>query len=242
MMKQLGVILAGGSGSRLGELTKVTNKHLLPVGNVPMVYHPIKKLVEVGITNIMLITSTEHMGDFISLLGSGKRLGCNLTYRVQEEAGGIAQALSIAKSDYEDTQYIVLLADNIFTKPLTDLISMARISEYYAGVYIYRILDNHRFGVPEICYDNLIVNIEEKPLSPKSGYAIPGIYFYPPDVFDVIKTLKPSARNELEITDVNNFYAKAKRLQHITLTGFWTDAGTPSSYWLANKVMNESNN
>jgi glucose-1-phosphate thymidylyltransferase len=231
-----GVILAGGKGTRLGELTKVTNKHLLPVGPFPMVYHPLKKLVGAGIRDILLVSGTEHMGDFVELLGSGKDHGCNLTYRVQDEAGGIAQALGLAALFCQGVRALVLLGDNIFLDPLHDLLRAAEAAVNDAFVLLKRVPDPQRYGVAELQGDR-ILSIEEKPKKPKSDSAVAGIYLYPPDVFDVIRTLKPSGRGELEITDVNRHYLEQGRLRHRPLDGYWTDAGTLESLATANQLV-----
>jgi glucose-1-phosphate thymidylyltransferase len=237
-MTTRGVILAGGKGTRLGELTKVTNKHLLPVGPYPMVYHPMKKMVGAGLTDLLLVSGTEHMGDFVELLGSGKDHGCRLTYRVQDEAGGIAQALGLAEQFCHDGRTLVILGDNIFYDPLKDIIAAADQKPDWARVFLKQVPDPQRYGVAEVRGDS-IVSIEEKPKKPKSDYAVAGIYLYPPDVFGVIKTLKPSARGELEITDVNRYYLEKGRLGHSLLRGYWTDAGTLESLAHANTLVNE---
>ncbi len=231
-----GVILAGGKGSRLGELTKVTNKHLLPVGPYPMVYHPLKKLIGAGVREVLLVSGTEHMGDFVELLGSGREHSCSLTYRVQDEAGGIAQALGLAELYCRDARSLVLLGDNIFLDPLADLVAAAEGKPDQAWVMLKQVHDPQRYGVAELRGD-AVVGIEEKPEKPKSDYAVSGIYLYPPDVFDVIKTLRPSGRGELEITDVNNHYLKQGRLGHCLLRGYWTDAGTFESLAHANQLV-----
>jgi glucose-1-phosphate thymidylyltransferase len=237
-MKLRGVILAGGKGTRLGELTKVTNKHLLPVGPYPMVYHPLKKLIGAGIKDIMLVSGTEHMGDFVELLGSGKAYGCTLTYRVQDEAGGIAQALGLAELFCQGSSCVVILGDNIFCDPLGLFLRDAEKAADHAWVALQRVPDPQRYGVAEI-QGNRILSIEEKPAKPKSEYAVAGIYLYPPDVFDVVRTLRPSARGELEITDVNRHYLEQKRLGFTHLNGYWTDAGTLESLAHANKLVGE---
>jgi glucose-1-phosphate thymidylyltransferase len=237
-MTTRGVILAGGKGTRLGELTKVTNKHLLPVGPYPMVYHPMKKMVGAGLTDLLLVSGTEHMGDFVELLGSGKDHGCRLTYRVQDEAGGIAQALGLAEQFCHDGRTLVILGDNIFYDPLKDIIAAADQKPDRARVFLKQVPDPQRYGVAEVRGD-AIVSIEEKPKHPKSDFAVAGIYLYPPDVFGVIKTLKPSARGELEITDVNRYYLEKGRLGHSLLRGYWTDAGTLESLAHANTLVNE---
>ncbi len=234
-----GVILAGGKGTRLGELTKVTNKHLLPVGELPMVYHPLKKLVGAGIKDILLVSGTEHMGDFVELLGSGRAHGCALTYRVQDEAGGIAQALGLAELFCKDARCAVILGDNIFLDPLKPLLTESRKSPDHAWVALKEVHDPSRYGVAEL-NGKRVVGIEEKPAKPKSNYAVAGIYIYPSDVFEVIRTLKPSRRGELEITDVNRHYLEKGRLGWSMLNGYWTDAGTHDSLLRANELVREA--
>ena len=231
-----GVILAGGKGTRMGDLTRVTNKHLLPVGAWPMVYHPLKKLTGAGLTDILLVSGTEHMGDFVELLGSGKDHGCRLTYRVQDEAGGIAQALSLAELFCTNSRACVLLGDNVFHMPLGPILDDANKHPDWAWIGLKRVPDPGRYGVAELS-GNRVAGIEEKPKNPKSDTAVVGIYIYPADVFDVIKTLKPSARGEYEITDVNNHYLKAGRMGYSILEGYWTDAGTLDSLDYANELV-----
>jgi glucose-1-phosphate thymidylyltransferase len=238
-MQIRGIILAGGKGTRLGELTKVTNKHLLPVGPYPMVYHPLKKLVGAGIRDIMLVSGTEHMGDFVELLGSGREHNCNLTYRVQDEAGGIAQALGLAELFCHNSRCVVILGDNIFHDRLVALVNDANGHPDRAWIALKRVPDPGRYGVAELD-GNRVVGIEEKPTKPKSDCAVAGIYIYPEDVFAVIKTLKPSGRGELEITDVNRHYLEKGRLGYTVLSGYWTDAGTPDSLLLANELVQKS--
>lgn len=233
-----GIILAGGKGSRLGELTKVTNKHLLPVGPLPMVYYPLKKMTGIGIKEILLVSGTEHMGDFVELLGSGREHGCNLTYRVQDEAGGIAQALGLAEHFARDARSVVILGDNIFQDSLHALMKDADVQANAAWVALKRVPDPGRYGVAELD-GNRVKSIEEKPAKPKSDCAVAGIYVFPPDVFDVVRTLKPSRRGELEITDVNNHFLKENRLGSSILSGYWTDAGTPDSLLHANQLVRE---
>ncbi len=229
-----GIILAGGTGSRLYPLTKVTNKHLLPVGDKPMIYHPIEKLIEVGIEEILIVTGTDHMGDVVNLLGSGKDFGCRFTYKVQDEAGGIAQALGLAENFAGDEPVVVILGDNIFEASLTKAV------ENYPGrgaqILIQEVQDPHRYGVAELDGSS-VISIEEKPQNPKTNYAVTGIYFYDSKVYECIKTLKPSGRGELEITDVNNFYIQQGEMKSSVLEGWWTDAGTPDSYKHANKLV-----
>lgn len=229
-----GIVLAGGTGSRLFPLTKVTNKHLLPVGNKPMIYHPIEKMIEVGIEEILIVTGTDHMGDVVNLLGSGKDFGCKFTYKVQDEAGGIAQALGLAENFAGDEPVLVILGDNIFEH------SLRKATQHYPGkgsqILIQEVHDPQRYGVAELDGDR-VISIEEKPENPKSNYAVTGIYFYDSKVFECIKTLKPSGRGELEITDVNNFYISQGEMVSSVLEGWWTDAGTPESYKHANKLV-----
>ena len=234
-----GVVLAGGKGTRLGELTKVTKKHLLPVGPVPMVYHPLRKLVGAGVRDVLLVAGTEHMGDFVELLGSGLAHECTLTYRVQDEAGGIAQALGLSELFCHDVTCAVILGDNIFYDPLGPLLEAAARQPDHAWVALKRVPDPQRYGVAEMQGER-IVSIEEKPAQPKSDLAVAGIYLYPPDVFSIIKTLRPSARGELEITDVNRWYLEQGRLGFSLLQGYWTDAGTMESLALANMLVRES--
>lgn len=236
-MTTRGVILAGGKGSRLGELTKVTNKHLLPVGPIPMVYHPLKKMTGAGLRDLLLVSGTEHMGDFVELLGSGKDHGCTLTYRVQDEAGGIAQALGLAELFCRDVRSLVILGDNIFYDSLKDYLAAADQKPDWAWVLLKQVSDPQRYGVAEV-RGQAIVGIEEKPKNPKSDFAVAGIYLYPPDVYNVVKKLKPSARGELEITDVNRWYLEQGRLGSSVLQGYWTDAGTLESLAHANQLVN----
>jgi glucose-1-phosphate thymidylyltransferase len=214
----------------------VTNKHLLPVGAWPMVYHPLKKLTGAGIQDILLVSGTDHMGDFVELLGSGKDHGCRLTYRVQDEAGGIAQALGLAEQFCMGSRSCVLLGDNIFRDPLNPLVEKASARPDWAWIGLKRVPDPGRYGVAELDGDK-VVGIEEKPKEPKSDTAVVGIYIYPPDVFSVVKTLKPSGRGELEITDVNTFYLKQGRMGYSILDGYWTDAGTLDSLDYANELV-----
>ncbi|MFN3821099.1 MAG: sugar phosphate nucleotidyltransferase [bacterium] len=220
-----GIVLAGGTGSRLYPLTKVTNKHLLPVGGKPMIYHPIEKLVNAGIDEILIVTGVEHMGDVVSLLGSGADFGCRFTYKVQDQAGGIAQALGLAENFAHGDLMSVILGDNIFQDPINPFVDDFIRQGKGAKVLLKEVPDPHRFGVAELDGDR-IVRIEEKPKVPKSRWAVTGIYFYDSEVFDIIRALKPSARGELEITDVNNSYIARGELSWGILKGWWTDAGT----------------
>jgi len=231
-----GVILAGGTGSRLMPLTKVTNKHLLPVGRKPMIYYPVEKLASAGIRQILVVTGVEHMGDVVSLLGSGREFGCEFTYKVQDEAGGIAQALGLAEEFAHSAPMAVILGDNIFWANLKRYVDRFTAQAQGARILLKQVPDPWRFGVAEVA-DGKIISIEEKPKQPKSNYAVTGIYFYDPTVFDIIKTLKPSARGELEISDVNNTYLKQGRLTYDILEGWWSDAGTFESLTRVNELV-----
>jgi glucose-1-phosphate thymidylyltransferase len=231
-----GIILAGGTGSRLFPLTKVTNKHLLPVGREPMIFHPVRKLTEAGIEEILIVTGVDHMGDVVNLLGSGKEFNCRFTYKVQDEAGGIAQALGLAKNFAGNDLLCVILGDNIFEAPIRPFVDAFQKQAKGARLVLKEVHDPQRYGVAEV-EGTRVVRIVEKPKEPKSDLAVLGIYFYDPAVFEVIKTLKPSARGELEITDVNNHYVKAGTLGWDKLTGWWTDAGTFESLHAANELV-----
>jgi len=224
-MNLRGVVLAGGTGSRLRPLTKVTNKHLLPVGQKPMIYYPIEKLIGIGIEEILIVTGVEHMGDVVGLLGSGREFGCRFTYKVQDEAGGIAQALGLAENFANQQGLAVILGDNIFQANLKVYAQRFLAQPAGARLLLKRVSDPYRFGVAEI-RDGKVIGIEEKPAHPKSDHAIIGVYFYDAGVFDIIRTLKPSGRGELEITDVNNAYIGTGQLACDVLEGWWTDAGT----------------
>jgi glucose-1-phosphate thymidylyltransferase len=231
-----GIILAGGTGSRLFPLTKVTNKHLLPVGREPMIFHPVKKLTEAGIGEILIVTGVEHMGDVVTLLGSGREFGCRFTYKVQDEAGGIAQALGLAENFAGVDPCCVILGDNVFQEPITPFVEAFRKQKQGARLLLKQVHDPQRYGVAET-EGSRVTRIVEKPKEPKSDLAVVGIYFYDNAVFSIIKTLKPSGRGELEITDVNNHYLAAGTLQSDRLTGWWTDAGTFDSLHAANELV-----
>jgi glucose-1-phosphate thymidylyltransferase len=234
-----GVILAGGTGSRLFPLTKVTNKHLLPVGKCPMIYYPLAKLKESGITEILIVTGKEHMGEVVSLLGSGTDLGLDLTFRVQDQAGGIAQALGLAENFANGEKIVVILGDNIFEDSIRDFVTEFDRQENGAKILLKEVHDPERYGVAEL-EGAKVVSIEEKPKQPKSNWSVTGIYLYDSAVFNIIKTLKPSGRGELEITDVNNAYVKMQTLTSNKFLGWWTDAGTFSSLNHANNLIKES--
>lgn len=233
-----GIILAGGTGSRLFPLTKVTNKHLLPVGKYPMIFHSVSKLKQAGITDVLVVTGKEHMGDVVSLLGSGSEMGVSFTYKVQDEAGGIAQALGLAEQFIHDDQMVVILGDNVFTDDISPYVNNFKKQQIGAKILIQEVQDPKRFGVPEL-QGNRIISIEEKPQNPKSNYAVTGIYMFDHKVFEIVKTLKPSVRGELEITDVNNAYIERGELTYDTLGGWWTDAGTHSSLARANELAKD---
>ncbi|MCM3288518.1 sugar phosphate nucleotidyltransferase [Paenibacillus sp. MER 180] len=233
-----GIILAGGTGSRLYPLTKVTNKHLLPVGKYPMIFHSVNKLKQAGIQDILIVTGKEHMGEVVNLLGSGRDMGVCFTYKVQDEAGGIAQALDLAEHFVGNDQMIVILGDNVFEDDITDYVENFRVQKNGAKILLQEVHDPQRYGVAELEGD-IIVSIEEKPKQPKSNFAVTGIYMFDSAVFEIIKTLKPSGRGELEITDVNNAYIQRKELTFDVLNGWWTDAGTHASLQRANELAKE---
>ncbi len=230
-----GIVLAGGTGSRLFPLTKVTNKHLLPVGRKPMIFHPIEKLLEAGIDEILIVTGLEHMGHIVNLLGSGASMGCRFTYKVQDEAGGIAQALALAENFAHDDAVTVILGDNIFEDPIVDFVKDFAKQDGGAKIILKEVDDPHRFGVAELSGDH-VIGIEEKPKSPKSNWAVTGIYIYDGEVFNIIRTLKPSHRGEYEITDVNNVYIEDSKMTYGFFRGWWTDAGTFESLRRADEL------
>ncbi|WP_409344205.1 sugar phosphate nucleotidyltransferase [Paenibacillus sp. MBLB4367] len=230
-----GIILAGGTGSRLYPLTKVTNKHLLPVGKYPMIFHSVSKLKEADIKDILIVTGKDHMGDVVNLLGSGTELGVSFTYKVQDEAGGIAQALGLAKHFVGTDQMVVILGDNVFSDSITPYVKNFKEQKFGAKILLQEVHDPQRYGVAEL-NGTRIVSIEEKPKSPKSSFAVTGIYMYDNKVFDIVKTLAPSDRGEMEITDVNNAYINRNQLSYDVLLGWWTDAGTHSSLARANEL------
>lgn len=230
-----GVLLAGGTGSRLYPLTKVTNKHLLPVGRFPMIYYPLGKFMAAGITDILIVTGVEHMGDVVNLLGSGRHWEARFTYRVQDEPGGIAQALGLAEDFVDAAQVVAILGDNIFEADIAPFVQAFQAQEHGARLLLKRVPDPERYGVAEV-QDGCVVGIEEKPQTPKSSLCVTGIYMYESGVFDVIRSLRPSSRGELEITDVNKHYLASGTLRYDELPGWWTDAGTMESLRLANEL------
>lgn len=219
-----GIILAGGNGTRLRPLTLSTNKHLLPVWNKQMIYYPLQTMLDAGIKDVLIISGQEHAGHFVELLGSGSRFNARFTYKVQDEAGGIAQALGLAKDfiGKDEKPFLVLLGDNIFEDELK--VNLKEISQ--AKVFLKKVKDAYRFGVVNFDYNKDIEFIVEKPKDKKEGYAVTGAYVYYRDVFDLISRLKPSGRGELEITDINNHYANLRILDYDILEKFWSDAGT----------------
>lgn len=231
-----GVILAGGKGLRLYPLTKVTNKHLLPVGKEPMILNPVRKLIEAGIKDILIVTSTEHMGSIVNLLGSGAEYECSFTYKVQEEAGGIAHALALAENFANNDKICVILGDNITTASLKPFVEKFGNQEKGALVLLKKVDDPSRYGVAVID-EHQVIEIEEKPQNPRSNFAVIGYYMYDSRVFDIIRGLTPSARGEYEITSVNNEYVKRGELQCEVLDGDWTDAGTFESLHYASKML-----
>lgn len=231
-----GVILAGGTGSRLMPLTKVTNKHLLAVGKKPMIYYPVEKLISAGIKEILIVTGVEHMGDVVNLLGSGRDFSCRFTYKVQDKAGGIAQALALAEGFSDNNGLVAILSDNIFKASLKPYLQKFSSQKKGARVLLKKVPNPQRFGVAEIS-GGRVIKIIEKPKKPKTNYAVTGIYFYDRTVFDIIRTLKPSGRGELEITDVNNAYISRNQLEYDILAGWWTDAGTFESLSKANELV-----
>jgi glucose-1-phosphate thymidylyltransferase len=233
-----GVILAGGTGSRLSPLTKVTNKHLLPVYNRPMIYYPLQTLVNAGITEIMIVTGGKGAGDFLRLLGNGKEFGLkHLDYTYQEGEGGIADALRLAEHFADHDSICVVLGDNIVERSIGDAVKAFRTNgETGAQVLLKEVTDASRFGVAEI-QGTTLVGIEEKPARPKSSLAVTGIYFYDHSVFEKCRTLKPSRRGELEITDVNNAYIREGAMRYSLLEGWWTDAGTFESLLRATNLV-----
>ena len=235
-----GIVLAGGTGSRLYPLTKITNKHLLPIYDKPMIYYPIQTLVDAGIRNILLVTGGRNSGDFLRLLANGKEFGlAHLNYTYQEGEGGIADALALAEHFADGDKICVILGDNIIEKSIRSAVEEFEKQERGAKILLKEVTDAERFGVAELDGDR-IVGIEEKPAKPKSNYAVTGIYMYDGTVFDKVKTLVPSRRGELEITDVNNAFIREGTMSYAHLDGWWTDAGTFESLLRATNLVAES--
>lgn len=227
-----GIILAGGTGSRLWPLTKVTNKHMLPVGRYPMIYWPLNSLFQCGIRDVMIVSGVEHLSSIVQTLGSGRGFGARFTYRVQDEAGGIAEALGLCRGFADDANVVVLLGDNIF---LGDISPYVRGFEGGARVLLSESDTPERFGVAELGDDGNVLSIVEKPSDPPSRWVVTGCYLYDARVFDVVDTLEPSGRGELEITDVNNSYIESGQMSFRKVPFTWTDAGTFDSLQEANR-------
>ncbi len=236
-----GIILAGGLGTRLYPLTRATNKHLLPVGREPMLYHPIRQLTGAGIKDILTVTSTDHMGDIVQCLGSGREFNCNLSYKVQETAGGIAHALSLAEDFAAGDKICVILGDNVFEYSIAPYARDFLGQGSGARVLLKEVGDPERFGIAALD-EHQILEIEEKPNHPKSSFAVVGLYFYDEQVFDIIRSITPSERGELEITAVNNRYIEMNQLRYSICRGRWTDAGTFESLLEANNILMENRN
>jgi glucose-1-phosphate thymidylyltransferase len=234
-----GIVLAGGLGTRLYPLTKVTNKHLLPIYNKPMIYYPIETLVQAGIREILIVTGGKNAGDFLRLLGNGKEFGLkHINYTYQEGEGGIAAALSLAEFFADGAPICVILGDNIIEGSIAGYVENFTKQKTGARILLKEVDDPQRFGVPVI-RGRQIVSIEEKPLVPASNYAVTGIYMYDGDVFEIVKGLKPSKRGELEITDVNNDYIRRGKMEYDILEGWWTDAGTFESLLRASSLVSQ---
>ena len=232
-----GVILAGGLGSRLSPCTKVTNKHLLPVYDKPMIYYPIMTLVNSGIKDILIVTGGNNAGDFLRLLGNGREFGLkDIAYTYQEGEGGIADALKLAENFADGEKVFVILGDNIVQDDVSSHVQEFIKQPKGAKVFLKEVPDPERFGVAEI-KDNKIISIEEKPDRPKSNYAVCGLYMYDNEVFDIARNMKPSDRGELEITDVNNVYIQKNTMTYSILNGWWTDAGTFQSLYRASCLV-----
>ena len=235
-----GIILAGGLGTRLHPLTKVTNKHLLPVYHSPMIYYPLKTLINAGISDILIVTGGNSAGDFLKLLGNGKDFGLrHINYTYQEGEGGIAAALSLAEFFSAGEKVCVILGDNIIERNIRHAVEAFEGQKDGAEILLKEVPDPQRFGVP-VFDGNRVIRIDEKPEHPKSKYAVTGIYMYDNTVFDIIKTLEPSDRGELEITDVNNLYIERGNLAWEVLDGWWTDAGTFDSLLAASRLVAET--
>jgi glucose-1-phosphate thymidylyltransferase len=233
-----GVILAGGVGSRLNPLTEITNKHLLPVGQEPMIWHPVRQLVGSGIDEILVVTSTHHMGAIVQSLGSGRRFDCEFTYRVQEEARGVAHALALAKAFSSGERVVVLLGDNIFEYSISPHVDDFRRQTRGARVLLKEVGDPERFGVAALD-EKVIVSIDEKPKRARTNYAVVGCYMYDERLFEIISRIEKSARGEYEITAVNNIYIEDKQLEYGIVKGRWTDAGTFESLVEATQLLLE---
>lgn len=234
-----GIILAGGLGKRLYPLTKITNKHLLPIYDRPMVYYPLQTLINAGIKDILIVTGGNNAGDFLRLLGNGSDFGLqHLNYTYQKGEGGIAEALGLAEYFADNGKIIVILGDNIIEDNISPYVEEFKKQSDGAKILLKEVHDPNRFGVP-VFENKRIIRIEEKPEIPPSSYAVTGMYMYDHTVFDIVRSLKPSQRGELEITDVNNAYVKRNSMTYNILNGFWTDAGTFESLYKATELVRE---
>ena len=231
-----GVILCGGSGTRLSPLTKVTNKHLLPVYGKPMIYYPLQTLIDAGINDILIVTGGENVGDFLRLLGSGREFGVKFTYKCQDGSGGIPVALGLAKEFIGNEKFICILGDNIMEKSIKKDVEEFAKNEFEAKIFLQKVDDPKRYGVAAV-KDNKVTGCFEKPEKPTTDLAILGVYMFDKGVFDIIPTLKPSKRKELEIVDVLNHYIKNNGLTYSILDGFWIDAGTFEALHKANRFI-----
>ena len=227
-MGMKGLILAGGKGTRLQPATLTMNKHMVPILNRPMILYPLETLRYAGVTDVMIVTGGEHIGSIAEFLGDGTEYGVRLTYRVQKDAGGIAQALGLAKDFVGNDSVLVILGDNIYENKKLPAALPAGVGTDRAMLFLSEVKAPQRFGVAAV-ENGIITGIEEKPAKPKSNYAVTGLYLYPPNVFDIIPSLVPSARGELELSDVNNWYVKRNACSHHIFKGFWSDAGTRDS-------------
>ncbi len=237
-----GVILAGGKGTRLYPLTKITNKHLLPVGKEPMIFNPIRQMVLAGIEEILIVTSIENMGEVVRLLGSGKAFGCRFTYKVQEEPRGIADALALAEDFSNNEPITVILGDNIATHSIKPYVEKFKKTPFGAKIFLKEVAEPQHYGIAALD-EKKIISIKEKPNKVENDFfAVIGIYIYDNTVFEKIKKIQPSERGELEITSVNNLYLSEENLSYEILKGKWTDAGTFESYHYANKILFETDN
>lgn len=239
-----GVILAGGLGTRLRPITNITNKHLLPVYDAPMIYYPIRSLVEAGIDDIMIVCGGNHAGEFLRLLGNGNEFGLkHLNYTYQMDEGGIAEALGLCAHFVDGEKVVVFLGDNIIETSIKDAVEEFKKQDGGARIILKEVEDPRDYGVVRFGGNNRITEIIEKPKDPPSNYAVIGVYMYDPEVFDIIKTLVPSGRGELEITDVNNAYIEKDKLSHSILEGWWADAGASiDAYYETIVTVAESKN
>lgn len=236
-----GIILAGGRGTRLYPLTKITNKHLLPVGKEPMILNPIRQLISADIRDILIVTSRENMGDMVNLLGSGKEFDCDFTFKVQEDPKGIADALLLGENFAQGDSITVILGDNIATHSIKPYVEKFKKQGKGAKVLLKQVSEPHSFGIAALD-EKKIISIQEKPDRPTSNYAVIGIYMYDSEVFNIIRSITASSRGEFEITSVNNIYIEREEISFDILDGDWTDAGTFEAYREANKILYEIDN